>query len=100
MSFFAGIGFSTMSNPPTETEPSEGGMKPVAMRIVVDLPAPLGPRKPKTSPRSTVNEMPSTARLVPKDFFRLSTLIMLHPCWIGQPMDLSRWRALVKREDH
>ena len=43
-----------------------GGMKPVIMRIVVDLPAPFGPRKPSTSPRSTVNEMPSTARLGPK----------------------------------
>ena len=28
------------------TLPSEGGMKPVIMRMVVDLPAPLGPRKP------------------------------------------------------
>jgi hypothetical protein len=37
-------------------------MKPVIMRIVVDLPAPLGPRKPSTSPRSTLKETPSTAR--------------------------------------
>src|SRR5438132_4669956 len=51
-------------------------MKPVIMRMVVDLPAPLGPRKPSTSPRSTVNEMPSTARLAPKAFTRFSILIM------------------------
>ena len=31
------------------------------MRIVVDLPAPLGPRSPNDSPGSTANEMPSTA---------------------------------------
>src|SRR5256885_2390340 len=31
------------------------------MRIVVDFPAPLGPRKPTTWPRSTVNETWSTA---------------------------------------
>jgi hypothetical protein len=29
--------------------------------IVVVLPAPFGPRKPKNSPDSTRNEMPSTA---------------------------------------
>ena len=28
---------------------------------VVDLPAPLGPRNPKISPRSTANDSPSTA---------------------------------------
>jgi hypothetical protein len=59
------------------TVPPEGGMKPVTMRMVVDLPAPLGPRKPSTSPRSTVNETPSTARLAPKVLTRLSILIML-----------------------
>jgi hypothetical protein len=53
-----------------------GGMKPVIMRIVVDLPAPFGPRKPSTSPRSTANETPSTARLAPKVFTRFSILIM------------------------
>ena len=31
--------------------PSVGIMKPASIRIVVDLPAPLGPRKPTTSPR-------------------------------------------------
>src|SRR5204863_350956 len=40
-----------MSNPPTLTEPAVGGMKPVIMRMVVDLPAPFGPRKPSTAPR-------------------------------------------------
>ena len=31
------------------------------IRMVDDLPAPLGPRKPNTSPRSTSKSMPSTA---------------------------------------
>jgi hypothetical protein len=35
------------------------------MRIVVDLPAPFGPRKPVTRPGSTVKSMPSTAVLAP-----------------------------------
>src|ERR1017187_1142871 len=65
-----------MPNPPTVTLPSVGGMKPVIMRIVVDLPAPFGPRKPSTSPRSTENETPSTARLAPKTFTKFSTLII------------------------
>ena len=45
MSFLAGMGFSAMSNPPTVISPLVGGMKPVIIRIVVDLPAPFGPEK-------------------------------------------------------
>jgi hypothetical protein len=36
------------------------------IRIVEDLPAPLGPRKPKASPRRTSTSMPSTATKSPK----------------------------------
>ena len=36
------------------------------MRMVVDLPAPFGPRKPSTSPRSTVNETSLTASFGPE----------------------------------
>ena len=35
------------------------------MRMVVDLPAPLGPRKPVTRPGSTAKSMPLTAVLEP-----------------------------------
>ena len=70
MSLLAGMGFSTMSKPPTVTEPLVGGMKPVIIRIVVDLPAPFGPRNPSTSPRSTENEIPSTARFGPNVLIR------------------------------
>src|SRR5260370_34655841 len=65
-----------MSWPPTDTLPSVGGMKPVIIRMVVDFPAPFGPRKPSTSPRSTENDTPSTARFGPKVFTKFSTLIM------------------------
>ena len=54
--------------------PSRAGSKPMIrkappvgfdtqpiIRMVDDLPAPLGPKKPKTSPRSTSKSMPSTA---------------------------------------
>ncbi len=36
------------------------------MRIVVDLPAPLGPRKPTTWPLGTSKERPLSASVVPK----------------------------------
>src|SRR3990172_5723934 len=49
------------------------------MRMVVDLPEPFGPRNPTTSPRSTVNDTPSTARLVPKVLTRFSIRIMDFP---------------------
>src|SRR5437773_7106340 len=72
----AGMGFSSMLKPPTVTVPSVGGMNPVIIRIEVDLPAPLGPRKPSTSPRSTENETPSTARFGPNVLTKFSTFIM------------------------
>ena len=61
MQRLAAIGFSRTSNPHTLTLPEVGGMKPVIMRIVVDFPAPFGPRKPSTSPFPTSNETSSTA---------------------------------------
>src|ERR1043166_6760961 len=64
-----------MSQPPTVTVPSEGGMKPVIMRMVVDLPAPLGPRKPRTSPRATVKEILLTANFELKALVRFWTRI-------------------------
>jgi hypothetical protein len=40
-------------------------MKPAIMRMVVDLPAPLAPKKPSTSPGATVKVRSSTANLSP-----------------------------------
>src|SRR5688572_30947908 len=76
MRALAGRGTSTMSWPPTLTLPSVGGMKPVIMRMEVDLPAPLGPRNPRTSPRSTEKEIRLTATFGPKVFVKFSTLII------------------------
>src|SRR3954470_11743291 len=66
------------------TRPPVGGMKPVIMRMVVDFPAPLGPRKPSTSPRSTENEIPSTARLEPKNLAKLLTLIIVKDPFLNE----------------
>src|SRR3954463_11762049 len=76
MSRFASRGDSAISWPPTVTVPEVAGMNPVTIRMVVDLPAPLGPRKPSTSPRSTVKEMSSTARFAPNVLTRWLIFIM------------------------
>jgi hypothetical protein len=54
------------SNPATRPMPLVGGSSVVSMRISVDLPAPLGPSKPNTSPGCTANDTPSTAVKSPK----------------------------------
>ena len=41
--------------------PEVGGMKPVRIFMVVDLPAPLGPRKPTILPSGMVKEIASMA---------------------------------------
>ena len=43
------------------TVPDVGGVSPVSIRSVVDLPAPFGPRNPVTVPGSQCNETLSTA---------------------------------------
>ena len=51
--------------PPTSARPSSGASRPRITRMVVDLPAPLGPTKPVTVPGATVKVMPSRARVEP-----------------------------------
>src|SRR5262252_8621942 len=51
--------------PPTVAVPDVGVSSPHSMRMVVDLPAPLLPRKPKISPRRTSNVTLSTATNCP-----------------------------------
>src|SRR5579871_353426 len=58
------------SRPPTVAEPEVGRSNPQSMRMVVDFPAPLGPRKPKISPRRTSSVTWSTARKSPKRLTR------------------------------
>src|ERR1039457_546883 len=60
------------SKPATEARPEVGVSNPHSMRMVVDFPAPLGPRKPKISPLGTWSETWSTATNEPKVLTRLS----------------------------
>src|SRR5574338_1645002 len=63
-----------MSNPPTCPDPEVGSRIPQSIRIVVDFPEPLGPRKPKISPRAMSKLTRSTATKFPKRRVRSRTL--------------------------
>src|ERR1043166_5485791 len=54
------------SRPRSDIRPEVGASSPVNILMVVDLPAPFGPRKPKNWPDSTCRSMPSTAVSAPK----------------------------------
>src|SRR3954467_34536 len=51
----------TTSKPATRALPAVGRSRVQRILMVVDLPAPFGPRKPKSSPVATVRSMPRTA---------------------------------------
>src|SRR5215472_1786255 len=61
MRFFTATGCCATSMPSIAASPELGRTRVVRIPIVVVLPAPLGPSKPKNSPRATSNEMPATA---------------------------------------
>jgi hypothetical protein len=68
-----------MLSPSKNISPSVGGRRVEMMDIVVDLPAPLGPRRPNTSPLFTSKLMPSTAAIFPKFLYKFSTFNIGHP---------------------
>ena len=59
--------------PPISADPASGASSPSTMRIVVDLPAPLGPTNPVTWPGLTVKVRSSTATVPPYRFRRPAT---------------------------
>src|SRR5205823_5646324 len=63
---FTSTGFVLRSMPRISMRPEVGASSPVSILMVVDLPAPLGPRKPKNCPGATCKSMPSTATRSPK----------------------------------
>ena len=58
-----------MSCPATIAVPDDGESSVPSMRIVVVFPAPLGPRRPNTSPSAISNETPRTASTPPGNVF-------------------------------
>src|SRR5215469_9114119 len=71
-----GAGAARYSRPLTRTRPAEGSSRPAIIRIVVDLPAPFGPRKPVTTPGRTTKSSPLTASFAPYRLLRFSTSII------------------------
>jgi hypothetical protein len=61
-----GLGIRANVDPSINALPEVGFSSPQSIRIVVDFPAPLLPRNPKTSPRVTSNDTLSTALKAPK----------------------------------
>src|SRR6187200_2969516 len=57
-------------------EPDVGAVRPTMTRMVVDLPAPFGPRNPVTRPGWAVKVTPSTARRPPYVLVSAVTSIM------------------------
>src|SRR5580704_13173703 len=70
------------SKPLTLALPDVGVSNPQSTRIVVDFPAPLGPRKPKISPLDTSRETWSTATKEPK----VLTKSVIFTAIIGSPL--------------
>src|SRR5438094_4706116 len=70
-------GSRVTSTPPTVAWPDVGARRPQSIRIVVDFPAPLLPRKPKISPSRTSNETSLTATKPPKRRVRRRTSMAL-----------------------
>src|SRR5690606_36536362 len=76
-----------------EALPEVGARKPVSIFMVVDLPAPLGPRNPSTSPGATLKDRLSTAVCCAKRLVRFVISIMASspfgnspwPCWPPGP---------------
>src|SRR3954470_6851212 len=63
---FTSTGLLSRSRPRISMRPELGASNPVSILMVVDLPAPLGPRKPKNCPGATRRLTPSTATSSPK----------------------------------
>jgi len=74
---FASRGWWVMEIPQMLASPLFGEMNPVTIRMVVDFPAPLGPRNPSTSPCLTVNDRLSTTVFEPKIFVSCLTSIIV-----------------------
>src|SRR6266571_5465753 len=77
MRCFTCIGSRRTLNPATDASPSVMSVSPVSSLIIVVLPAPFGPRSPKTVPSATFRLTWSTAVSFPYTLVRFSVTIAL-----------------------
>ena len=66
-----------MSKPFTVAVPPSGVKKQASIFMVVLLPAPLGPKNPRTSPLAAAKLTSSTATALPKTLRKFFTSIMM-----------------------
>src|SRR5947209_10032167 len=89
----------TTSWPATAAEPDVGLARVQSMLIVVVFPAPLGPRKPNTSPVATSKSTPRTASSSPKRLTKPRTEIAAPgspaPRWLFPVVGDIRLRTLL-----
>ena len=64
-----------MSYPQIETFPVSAAKQPAMIFMVVDLPAPLGPKNP-VMPWDAEKDIPFKTGIFPKDFVKFVTLII------------------------
>ena len=72
-------------------------MRVVSIRMVVVLPAPFGPRSPKTSPLFTEKLTDFTAARAPKYFVRLRVSITFYPQRPDLPVQVAALHAYLVR---
>src|SRR5690349_5012263 len=91
---------------PTVALPLVGVSRPQSMRMVVDFPAPLGPRNPKISPRATSRFTRSTATNSPNCFTRSRVwtaspgMLLLFLSHQGDEDIFERWDDLAEFASH
>src|SRR5580693_7761539 len=78
----------TTSYPATLAVPEVGSARVHRILIVVDFPAPFGPRKPKVSPAATSKSMPRTASISP--YLLVSALTEIAGVTLAYPPPLPR----------
>ena len=85
---------SLHGSPPSRSAvPESARSRPSRTRIAVDLPEPLGPKKPWTSPRLTSRSRPSKAAVFPNVF--RSPLMKTGDDWSLLPMALDLTGGIV-----
>src|ERR1019366_2782231 len=92
-----------IEKPATRASPEEGGNSVVSILIVVVLPAPLDPSKPKTSPALTARVIPSTAVNAPKRRVRVlisRTMSLIRTAGLKPTASLAAGVSSLKHLDH
>src|SRR6267143_214214 len=96
---FTCIGSRRTLNPATYASPSVMSARPVSNLIIVVLPAPFGPRRPKTVPEATFRVTWSTAVSFPYTFVRFSVTIALSVMGFSEPSFRQNVQRLLSHLD-